>query len=291
MFDINRFIFTALFSTGFMLVIYLGITRLVRTKQLTLLTEVKKKGREKTFITHWLKEKTVILSSNDVDIKKKLQQAGFLNTQYSHLIMPMKYAVVVLGELMVAGLYFHSYINLTYWVIISALWGMVIIVFPDVYLQSKIKSRIQRVSNQMPYLIDLMAVCVQTGMTIEASLTYLAKEMEGFDKDLMLVLNKMNERSRVVGLEAGLEEMYQQVPSNEMRSFVMTLTQSMHHGSSIYSVLTTLASDIREVQMLELEERIGKLAAKMSVPLIVFIMIPIVILIAAPGVMRLMLNA
>jgi tight adherence protein C len=43
--------------------------------------------------------------------------------------------------------------------------------------------------------------------------------------------------------------------------------------------------------MLGLEERIGKLAAKMSVPLIVFIMIPIVILIAAPGVMRLMLNA
>lgn len=291
MFDINRFIFVTLFSSGFMLVIYLFTTRLFRAKKLALLTRVRKKGRDKTYITHWVKEKTSSLNSSDTDIKKKLQQAGFLNTQYSHLIMPMKYAVVVLGELMVAGLYFHSYINLTYWVIISALWGMVIIVFPDVYLQSKIKSRIQRVSNQMPYLIDLMAVCVQTGMTIEASLTYLAKEMEGFDKDLMLVLNKMNERSRVVGLEAGLEEMYQQVPSNEMRSFVMTLTQSMHHGSSIYSVLTTLASDIREVQMLELEERIGKLAAKMSVPLIVFIMIPIVILIAAPGVMRLMLNA
>lgn len=291
MFDINRFVFIALFSTGFMLVIYLGVTRLLRTKQLTLLTRVKKKNNEKALITHWLKEKTVILSSHDVDIKKKLQQAGVINTQYAHFIMPFKYAVLALGELGIGGLYLYSYINLTYWVIIAALWGMLVIVFPDVYLQSKIKSRVLRISGQMPYLIDLMAVCVQTGMTIEASLNYLAKEMEGFDKDLTLVLNKLNERSRVIGLEAGLEEMYQQVPSNEMRSFVMTLSQSMHHGSSIYSVLTTLASDIREVQMLELEERIGKLAAKMSVPLIVFIMIPIVILIAAPGVMRLMLNA
>lgn len=291
MFDINRFVFIALFSTGFMLVIYLGVTRLLRTKQLTLLTRVKKKNNEKALITHWLKEKTVILSSHDVDIKKKLQQAGMINTQYAHFIMPFKYAVLALGELGIGGLYLYSYINLTYWVIIAALWGMLVIVFPDVYLQSKIKSRVLRISGQMPYLIDLMAVCVQTGMTIEASLNYLAKEMEGFDKDLTLVLNKLNERSRVIGLEAGLEEMYQQVPSNEMRSFVMTLSQSMHHGSSIYSVLTTLASDIREVQMLELEERIGKLAAKMSVPLIVFIMIPIVILIAAPGVMRLMLNA
>lgn len=73
-----------------------------------------------------------------------------------------------------------------------------------------------------------------------------------------------------------------------MRSFVMTLTQSMQHGSSIYRMLTVLASDVREVQMLELEEKIGKLAAKMSIPLIVFILIPIVFVIAAPGVMRLM---
>lgn len=291
MFDIHRFVFIALLSTGVMLVIYLWITHFFRTKQLSLLTRVKKKNNEKKLITHWLKEKTVILSNNDADIKKKLQQAGMSNTQYAHLIMPLKYAVVVLGELGIGGLYFYSYINVTYWVILAALWGMLIIVFPDVYLQSKIKSRVVRISSQIPYLIDLMAVCVQTGMTIEASLHYLTKEMEGFDKDLTLILNKLNERARIVGLDAGLEEMYQQVPSSEMRSFVMTLSQSMHHGSSIYSVLTTLASDIREVQMLELEERIGTLAAKMSVPLIIFIMVPIVILIAAPGVMRLMLNA
>ncbi|MEC8483612.1 MAG: type II secretion system F family protein, partial [Pseudomonadota bacterium] len=47
-----------------------------------------------------------------------------------------------------------------------------------------------------------------------------------------------------------------------------------------------LSSEIRAVQMLSIEEKIGKLAAKMSVPLILFIMFPIVILIAAPGVMR-----
>jgi tight adherence protein C len=70
----------------------------------------------------------------------------------------------------------------------------------------------------------------------------------------------------------------------------MTLKQSLQYGSSIYGVLTTLAGDIRDVQMLTLEEKIGKLAAKMSVPLILFIMIPIVILIAAPGILRMMSN-
>ena len=89
-----------------------------------------------------------------------------------------------------------------------------------------------------------------------------------------------------MGLEQALDEMFDRVPSNEMRSFVMTLKQSIQYGSSIYEVLTNLSSEIRAVQMLSIEEKIGKLAAKMSVPLILFIMFPIVILIAAPGVMR-----
>jgi Flp pilus assembly protein TadB len=95
----------------------------------------------------------------------------------------------------------------------------------------------------------------------------------------------------VVGLEQALEELYQRVPSNEMRSFVMTLNQSLQYGTSIYGVLTTLSADIREVQLLQVEEKIGQLAAKMSIPLIVFIMVPIVILIAAPGIMRMLANA
>ncbi|NOI26317.1 hypothetical protein F0243_24565 [Vibrio mediterranei] len=59
-------------------------------------------------------------------------------------------------------------------------------------------------------------------------------------------------------------------------------------GSSIYDILIDLAEDIRATSNLELEEKIGKLSAKMSIPLILLIMMPIVILIIAPGLMRLM---
>ena len=111
-------------------------------------------------------------------------------------------------------------------------------------------------------------------------------EVKDFDPDLGFLMNRTRERMQVVGLEQALDEMFDRVPSNEMRSFVMTLKQSIQYGSSIYEVLTNLSSEIRAVQMLSIEEKIGKLAAKMSVPLILFIMFPIVILIAAPGVMR-----
>ena len=241
--ELNRFLFITLVSFGFMLIFYLVIIKIMRTKQLEILINRNEKTDKNDF-SYWLRNKASELNPNQEEIKRKLRQAGFSNTDYVHLIMPIKYSVLAFGELILSIAYYTSLLSGTAWIVGAAVWGMLVIIVPDMYLQSKIKARVHRISTQMPYLLDLMAVCVQTGMTIEASLSYLAKEMSGFDKDLTQVLTKMNERSRMVGLEKALDEMYIEIPSNEMRSFVMTLTQSMHYGSSIYSVLTTLASEI-----------------------------------------------
>lgn len=229
------------------------------------------------------------LSGEQANIKQRFIAAGFYNFKYTWLYMPLKYSFLVVGG---GLLYWFSEVQ--QWqmrtiFIGEALWLVVIIIAPDLLLAAKAKSLIAKISTQLPYLLDLMAVCVQTGMTIEASMSYLSHEMSSFDKDLAHILAKTDERSRVAGLAVALDDLYLHVPSTEMRSFVMTLKQSLQYGSSIYPILITLASDIREVQMLGLEEKIGKLSAKMSIPLIVFIMIPVVILIAAPGIMRMML--
>nr|WP_238409255.1 type II secretion system F family protein [Vibrio navarrensis] len=223
--------------------------------------------------------------------QQKMLAAGFYNAKFATYFMPIKYSLLLLG---LAGIYFLSL--KTVWLadnllLFMALWLVISLILPDSYLAIRAKNLSHKISNKLPYLLDLMAVCVQTGMTIEAAISYLAKEMKGFDKDISYLLVKTDDRARLVGLETALDELYARVPSNEMRSFVMTLKQSLQYGSSIYTVLTTLSADIREVQMLQIEEKIGKLAAKMSIPLIVFIMVPIVILIAAPGVMRMMINA
>ncbi|WP_025673480.1 type II secretion system F family protein [Salinivibrio socompensis] len=232
------------------------------------------------------------LVSNDTqDVEQKFLAAGIYDKRWSKLFMPVKYAVLLVGG---TGILLWSQLQQwpSTWLLIGELvWLVMIIIGPDTYLNLRKRARVKAISNRLPYMLDLMAVCVQTGMTIEASITYLSREMAAFDRDLSFLLTRVNERSRIVGLEQALEELYQRVPSNEMRSFVMTLNQSLQYGTSIYGVLTTLSADIREVQLLQVEEKIGQLAAKMSIPLIVFIMIPIVILIAAPGIMRMLANA
>ncbi|KKD58516.1 biotin synthase, partial [Grimontia sp. AD028] len=165
---------------------------------------------------------------------------------------------------------------------------LVFVIGPDLYLEMRRRALALKITRKLPFLLDLMATCVQTGMTIESTLFYLTSEMASFDRDIAYMLKRLSDRARTVGIDQALQDLYERVPSPEMHSFVMTLTQSMQHGTSVYEILTTLSNDIRKIQLLSLEEKAGKLSSKMSIPLIIFIMIPVVILIVAPGVMRMM---
>ncbi|HFQ5441759.1 TPA: type II secretion system F family protein [Vibrio vulnificus] len=227
------------------------------------------------------------VSATDGDIKRKFEDAGVYNFKYAHLYMPAKYGVAALGCSLIGGVMYGSS-EPTNILVAFLLWLIAAIMVPDTLLSMAKEALNSKIRNQLPYLLDLLAVCVQTGLTLEASLAYLAKELRSFDKDLGRVVGLLSERSNFVGLDKALEELYEKFPSNEMRSFVMTLRQSLKYGSSIYDILVRLSSDIRQVSMLTVEEKIGKLSAKMSVPLILFIMFPIVILIVAPGIMRML---
>ena len=223
------------------------------------------------------------------DVERNLVQAGIYSSRAAALYLPAKFAVAIC-----AGIVLYLFgkniglIDPMHVLAAIAVAFVVVLIAPDIWLDKRKKKRVRKVSTQLPYVIDLMAVCVQTGMTIESSITYLADELRGFDKDLARMMWQVNSRSRVIGLEDALEELLEEYDSNEMRSFVYTLNQSLQYGSSIYEVLTNLSSNVREIQMLELEEKVGKLSAKMSVPLVLFIMFPIVILITVPSFMRMM---
>ncbi|CCO49820.1 putative Flp pilus assembly protein TadC [Vibrio nigripulchritudo SOn1] len=260
-----------------------------RLKQFSI--DVRETEQKPTLFVQLLDQVASMFSKRDSDIEGKFYAAGFYHFKYANLYIPTKFTLLIGCSILIYLVgeslnwdELNSFIFIGIWVVFC-------LIAPDAYLDSKRKGLQRKLSGQLPYLLDLLAVCVQTGMTIEAAMTYLSKEMSGFDKDLAQLLKNTNDRSRLVGLDRALDELYERVPTNEMRSFTMTLKQSLHYGTSIYGVLTTLAADIRDVTMLSMEEKIGKLAAKMSIPLILFIMMPVVILIAAPGIMRILANA
>lgn len=275
---------------GTAIFIYLSIDQYRRSRRLRLLGlhESEEKKDKKNVLKEFLNTLAQLFAASKHEIAEKFVAAGFYEAKYAYLFLPLKYVFLFAGiAIIVLGGIYLTMPAKTY-LMWSVVWLIVVIICPDAYLSYRSTALQRKLSDQLPYLLDLMGVCVQTGMTIESSFAYLAQEMLGFDRDLAYMLKRTNDRANIVGLSKAIEELYKRTPTPEFRSFVMTLNQSLQYGSSIFTVLTTLSADIREVQMLNLEERIGKLAAKMSVPLILFIMFPIVILITAPGIMRMM---
>ncbi|ANS86268.1 hypothetical protein VSVS12_02512 [Vibrio scophthalmi] len=266
--------------------LYLKVARQNRFSNFGL--QYSKKQRAQTILQNFNQLVGKFVSLSESDVHAKMVAAGIYDSKFVKWLFPIKYGALIVGFFAIGFYAIQVELAMSKILLYGCTWLVLCLIGPDFYLSWRKQNLQRKLSERLPYLLDLMGVCVQTGMTIEAAMGYLAKEMVGFDRDIAHMLNKTNERAKIVGLEQSLEELYVRVPTAEIRSFVMTLNQSLQYGSSIYTVLTTLAIDIREIQMLSLEEKIGKLSAKMSIPLILLIMLPIVILITAPGIMRLM---
>lgn len=163
---------------------------------------------------------------------------------------------------------------------------ILVILVPGIVASRVVVARIRSITVALPGFIDLVASCVQSGMTIDVALKRVASDFEILNPSLTYVMTHIIRKSDVIGLVEALNELNIALPIQEIRMFTSVVIQSINFGSSMYEQLIQLSADIRELQLLRIEEKMGTLSAKMSIPLIVFIMFPTIVLIIAPGVMR-----
>lgn len=161
---------------------------------------------------------------------------------------------------------------------------LVVILLPNAIKNATIKKRMKSVANDFPFVIDMMAVCVQSGMTVEKALRYIAENINSINPDIAILLERTMLKAEVGGMSVALEQLYQEVANNEVRMFCSTLQQSIKFGSSIYQVLIDLSKEMRAVQLISTEEKVASLSAKMTLPMIAFIMFPLLIIVAGPGI-------
>ncbi|MBT0727966.1 type II secretion system F family protein [Rosenbergiella australiborealis] len=176
------------------------------------------------------------------------------------------------------------------YVVVGIISLVITIVLPSTLRAMYVKKRVKKLTAELPWMIDLLAVSIQCGMTPEQAFKFLATKMSGINPDFVPFLQRLVRRTEMSGLSNALYHFSREIPSTETRLFCAMLEQSLQYGSSLYEQLMELSREIREIQLLATEENIGKLSAKMSVPLILFFMFPVVIIVAAPGIMRVFSN-
>lgn len=179
-------------------------------------------------------------------------------------------------------------INLNTFFTIVLITLLATLYLPKIIMKDIITRRTESVLKSLPFFIDITAACVQSGMTIDNSLSYAAKKFKLINSDLSLIMLKMIKRAEINGLELAIKELHQSSSAVEIRMFCSAIQYSISFGSSVYDQLINLSQDIREIQLLVTEEKISKLSAKLTFPLFLFILIPFVVLVISPSILEIL---
>ncbi|MBC6500165.1 type II secretion system F family protein [Citrobacter freundii] len=202
----------------------------------------------------------------------------------------LKFGIVIAFSLLIfilGTLGILKYDKQTQAIIIGVALVLVILIPPRIK-NYVMKKKTKKINVDLPYVIDIMSICVQSGMTIENALIYISKNIQFINSDIASLLERTAIKIEVSGIVSALDQLYEEVPSAEVRMFCTTLQQSITYGASISTVLVELSKEIREMQLLSVEEKVASLSAKMAAPMILFIMFPILAIVAGPGFIRMM---
>ena len=200
------------------------------------------------------------------------------------------YSVIIVFSIfyLINGIFQLIDVNTNIMVIILVLITISVIVVPDMLVKRQTNRKIKMVSRDLPLVIDMMAIMVRSGMTVESCFRYLSTRVKPINKDISAILERACLMMDVNGIELSIDLIQREVPSKEMRMFCVTLRRSISYGNSIYDTLLDLSAEMREMQRLTIEEQIAALAAKLTIPTMLFFLAPVLVIIAGPVFMSIL---
>jgi tight adherence protein C len=174
------------------------------------------------------------------------------------------------------------------------LWLMVIVggvagyVGPSMYLDRRIASRKIEHQSGFPDFMDLLVVCADSGLSMEAALDRVGRELGDNYPSLSANIHMTNLEIRAGRpLKDALERFADRLALEEARSFATLINQSIDLGSSITDALRVYSDDMRHKRLSRAEEKAYALPAKLSLPMMICIFPVIFVVILLPVYIRL----
>ena len=164
----------------------------------------------------------------------------------------------------------------------------VAILGPDAYLARRRRKLIDEYATSFPDLLDLMVVCIDAGLSLEAALDRISREMIKKHRALGMNLLLMGAETRAGrGMIDALGSFAERLGLDEARSFVATLRQSVELGSDVGDALRAFSDEMRDKRLLRAEEQANKLPVKMVLPLGLCIFPVILLVVLLPIILKL----
>lgn len=155
---------------------------------------------------------------------------------------------------------------------------------PDLLINNKKAKRTANIRKGLPDALDLLVICAEAGLTVDASFARVSRELGKAYPDLgeefaltSIELSFLTERRQA------LENLAYRVDLDSVRGVVTTLIQTEKYGTPLASALRVLSAEFRNERMMRAEEKAARLPAIMTVPLILFILPVLFIVILGPA--------
>jgi tight adherence protein C len=171
------------------------------------------------------------------------------------------------------------------------LFGVALAVFglyaPNLFISAKADRRREAIVNGFPDSLDLMLVCVEAGLGMEAAFDRVGREMLHSHPLVSRMLSIVTLELRAGSTrEEALRNMANRTQVTEIRSFSTLLIQSDKLGSSVGETLRVYAAEMREKRRMRAEEKAHKLPVLLSIPLVTC-MLPVMIgVLMLPAIIR-----
>jgi tight adherence protein C len=172
--------------------------------------------------------------------------------------------------------------------ILAAAGGLLGYLAPSFYLDRRINSRRDEHRSGFPDVMDLLVVCADAGLSMEASLERVARELADSYPSLSANIHMANLEIRAGRtMTDALEHLADRLGLEEARSFSTLIQQSTELGSSITDALRVYSDDMRHKRLSRAEEKAYSLPAKLAVPMMICIFPVLFVVILLPVAVRL----
>jgi tight adherence protein C len=156
---------------------------------------------------------------------------------------------------------------------------------PDLIIKNQTQKRRDKLSKSVPDALDLMVICAEAGLSLDATLSRVSGEMENTDPELAEELSLTSlELGFLPDRRKALSNLGLRTDLSVLRSLTNTLMQSERYGTPLASSLRVMASESRDERIMKAEEKAARLPAMLTVPMIIFIMPPLFVVLIGPAV-------
>ena len=197
-------------------------------------------------------------------------------------LLPLGLAALAFVTIRAAGV--NDGLTTLLWLAVAALLGCYL---PNIVLRMMIKSRQREIFENFPDAADLMLVCVEAGLGLDAALVKVTEEIRVKSEALAQELHWTNLEMRAGGTrEKSLRNLALRTGVEEIGTFATMLTQADRFGTSIGESLRVFSDDLRHKRQVRAEELAAKVPTKMLLPLVLCIFPCISMVILTPAAIR-----